>query len=503
MNVVIVCSDTFRYDHLGYVGRQPVATPNLDRLARESASFEDFRLCSFPTLVNRIEVFTGRCTYPLMDWGPLPYHYPVLAEVFKHHGIGTALLGDNLHLMKPKFGFGRGFDFVKNVPGQIHDSFRPASDPMIDLPCPAEKLDPSPDRLDRYRRNAYWYRQRGTNTTETLFREAMNWLKTAPARFFMWVDAFDPHEPWDAPKRYLEPYPWNDKGEHLLWPRSGKASVYTEADLTNMRSLYKAEVSQIDYWVGELLNRLRELHRLEETVVMFCSDHGFLLGELGLIGKLLGRRSSHRKRIGEYLGHIPLLIRHPDGLAAGRTIPGLCQPQDLFATALDFAGIPAVPWAHGRSLVPRLHGERSPQQTAVSGSFPYRGIGNRQTVWTDEWCFIYSPLDGLGGSELFHRATDPNLETNVIAEHRDVAEENFAQFCAWLDQLGVPQARRERILHGTGSNWMNRTRHRVWMLQNRLTYVRRYRTYARTTAPLQPANGAVASGNAGAPLPVR
>ena len=126
MNIVVICSDTFRYDHLGFVGRQPVATPHVDALARESASFSDFQVCSFPTLVNRIEVFTGRPTFPLMDWGPLPFQFPVLAEVFKHHGFATALIADNLHLMKNGFGFGRGFDFVKKVPGQMHDHFQPA-----------------------------------------------------------------------------------------------------------------------------------------------------------------------------------------------------------------------------------------------------------------------------------------------------------------------------------------------------------------------------------------
>ena len=487
MNVVIVCSDTFRYDHLGFVGRQLVATPNLDRLARESASFADFRLCSFPTLVNRIEVFSGRCAFPLVDWGPLPYQYPVLAEVFKHHGFVSGLFGDNPHLMKPGFGFGRGFDVVKEVPGQMHSRFRPSSEQMIDLPCPAEKLDPSPDRLDRYRRNAYWYRQRGTNTTETLFQEVMGWLSAAPPRFFLWVDAFDPHEPWDAPQQYLERYPWDENGDVLFWPRSGKASVYSGADLTNMRSLYKAEVSQIDYWMGELLNRLHELHLIEKTAVIFCSDHGFLLGELGLIGKLLGRNSSHRKRIGEYLGHLPLLIRHPEGMAAGQTISGLCQPQDLFATALDFAGIPAVPWAQGHSLVPRLRGGQSPQRFAVSGSFPRRGDGNRQTVWTREWCFIYSPLDGLAGSELFHRATDPNLDRNVITRHPAVAEEHFAHLTSWLEGLHVPRLRRERLLHGKPFNWFDRTKHGVWRLRNRCSYQWNYRKYARSGSLSGPA----------------
>lgn len=483
MNVIIICSDTFRYDHLGFIGSQSVVTPHLDRLASESASFVDFRLCSFPTLVNRIEVFTGRCSFPLISWGPLPFHFPVMAEVFKHHGFATGLVGDNPHLMKEKFGYGRGFDFVKNVPGQMHSKFRPDSDPMIELPCPAEKLDPPPDRLARYRRNAHWYRQQGTNTTERVFQEAMGWLEKPPDRFFLWIDAFDPHEPWDAPKRFLDPYPWDKKGEHLFWPRSGKASAYSDADLANMRSLYKAEVSQIDHWVGRLLDHLRQKNLLDNTAVIFCSDHGFLLGECGLIGKLFRSDVDHRNRIGEQLGHIPLLLRHPEGTAAGRTIPGLCQPQDLFPTALDLAGIPAVPWLQGHSLLPRLRGKPGTQPFAVSGSYPQRGKGNRQTVWTDEWCFIYSPLDGLEGSELFQRATDPNLERNVIAQHRSVAEQHFQMFCSWLEELRVPPKCQELLLHATPLNWLDRTRHRVWMLRNWASYQKRFRKYARGQNP--------------------
>ena len=85
-------------------------------------------------------MFSGRYTFPLMDWGPLPYHHPVLAEVLKRNGFTTGLVADNLHLMEEGFGFGRGFDFVKDVPGQMHDRFQPPSTPMIELPCPAGAL---------------------------------------------------------------------------------------------------------------------------------------------------------------------------------------------------------------------------------------------------------------------------------------------------------------------------------------------------------------------------
>src|ERR1041385_6369460 len=199
-NVIVVCSDTFRYDHLGFLGLQDVRTPQLDALARESAHFTDFRLCSFPTLVNRIEVFSGRYTFPLIDWGPLPFQFPVLAEIFRRHGFVTALMVDNLHMMQKGYGFARGFDVVKHVPGQMHDHFQPASTPMIELSCPVEKLEARPNRLERYRRNAWWYRQQGTNTTECVFRETLRWLDQPPEKFFIWIDTFDPHEPWEAPK---------------------------------------------------------------------------------------------------------------------------------------------------------------------------------------------------------------------------------------------------------------------------------------------------------------
>jgi arylsulfatase A-like enzyme len=482
MNIVVICSDTFRYDHLGFVKRQPVATPNLDRLARESAHFEDFWLCSFPTLVNRIEVFSGRTTFPLMDWGPQPYQFPVLAEIFKHHGFFTALVADNPHLMNDGFGFGRGFDFVKDVPGQAHDKFQPASTPMAPLPCPVEKLEPDAHRLERYRRNAHWYRQQGTNTTEQVFREAMQWLGRQDKKFFLWIDSFDPHEPWDAPESFREKYPRNQDGDEVIWPHAGKADRYSSADLANMSSLYKAEVTQTDFWIGQLLDHLDKQKRLDDTVVVFCSDHGYYFGEHGLLGKPLRQKIGIPIPIYEELGHLPLLLRHPQGIAAGKTISGICQPVDLVATLLELAGIPKIPWQQGESLVPQLHGRRGGRKFAVGGCHPRGGKVSCLSVWTDEWCLVYSPIAGLEKSELFHRASDPSNTKNVIAEHRDTAKEHFQLLCGWLDELGVPPARQQQLLHAKKFNRWEKLKHWFWQTGNRCSYFWNYRNYSRTQA---------------------
>jgi arylsulfatase A-like enzyme len=490
MNVIVICADTFRRDHLGFLGCQPVLTPNLDRLARASAVFEDFVLCSFPTLLNRIEVFTGRPAFPFHNWGPLPFRFPVLAEVFRHHGFATGLVADNTHLMEHGFGFERGFASVDNVPGRMHDKFQPETAPMIELPCPAEKLDVSPKRLARYRRNAWWYRQRGTNTTETVFRQAMRWLEEPREKFFLWIDSFAPHEPWDAPQRYLEPYPWNEAGDAVIWPHYGSASRrYSAADLANMRSLYKAETTQTDRWVGEFMDHLAGQKLLENTIVIFCSDHGYYLGEHDLIGKLMKRGTERPTTIYDEVGRLPLLIRHPQGLAAGKFVAGLCQPPDLFATTLDFAGIGPVPWAQGSSLVPRLHGLPGAQKLAVGGCHPRPGNVGCLTVWTDEWGLVYSPFQGLAGSELYHRPSDPAQARNLIGARRDVAGELFGQLTTWLAELGVPESRRRQLLHAAPAGWIARAGDRLQSLRHRWSYLSRYRGYARTRAEARGTGG--------------
>lgn len=477
MNVVVICSDTFRYDHLGFLKKQDVLTPNLDKLAAESAVFSDFWVCSFPTLVNRIEVFSGRYTFPLFDWGALPYEFPVLSEVFKRQGFTTALIADNLHLFEKDFGFSRGFDFVDHVPGQTHEHFQPPTAPMIDLPCPESKLEPPPRRLERYRRNACWYQQQGTNTTATVFRSAIKWFDKPPEKFFVWIDAFDPHEPWDAPAEFLKPYSWNDKGDAVFWPKSGFASAYPEADVQNMRSLYKAEATQTDLWVGQLLAHLRDKQLLANTAVIFCSDHGYYFGEHDLLGKPM--RIDKPTPIYEELGHIPLLIRHPKGIGAGQTIPGLCQPPDLFATALELAGIPSVPWTQGNSLVPRLKGSTGGQSFAVAGCHPHSGRVSSLTAQTDEWCLLYNPKKQLDGSELYHRPSDPTQTRNLIAENRAIAQQLFDKLSAWLDTLAVPPARKKQLLGNVPFTRWNNLQHRLSIWAKRRSFLRRYKNYAR------------------------
>jgi arylsulfatase A-like enzyme len=478
MNVIVICSDAFRHDHLGFVKKQPVYTPYLDQLAGESATFSDFRLASFPSLSNRIEMFSGRFAFPVFDTGPMPFEFPTLAEVVSHHGIASALWGDNFQVVKKRRRYGRGFGHVQVIPGRSRDEFQPSTTPMIELSCAPEKLEPIPERLNQYRRNAWWYQQQDTHTAAILLHSVTEWLKQGRSPFFTWIEVFDPHQPWDPSRQFLDLYPWNKKGETPIWPKCGYANRYSTADLENIRSLYKAQVTQLDTALGAFLNSLREEGLLDNTALLFCSDHGYYLGEHGFLGKPSLRVTSEPTMFYEELAHLPLVLRHPEGLAAGRTIAGLCQPPDLYATVLELLGIPPVPWTHGNSLVPRLRGHNSARRLAVAGSYPTRpGRLASVTVWTDDWCLMHSPFAGRDGSALFHRQSDPEQAHNVLAKHRDVADNLFEQLLHWLDDRGVPHSRKQQLLRNAEFPRLYKLRYNAMLLQKRCSYWRHYRNY--------------------------
>ena len=119
------------------------------------------------------------------------------------------------------------------------------------------------------------------------------------------------------------------------------------------------------------------------------------------------------------------------------------------------------------------------QTFAVGGCHPREKNVGCLTVWTDEWCFIYSPQSGLDGSELYHRPSDSAQTQNVIAQHRAVAEEHFRMLCSWLDDFKLSPARRRQLLHADGFGWRDRLRQRLWLWRNQRSYRRQFREYAR------------------------
>jgi arylsulfatase A-like enzyme len=467
MNVILIISDTFRRDHLGCYGNPWIRTPNLDRLAAASFVFDNAWVASFPTLPNRYDVMTGRFGFIEYDWGPLPRQVTVLQQVLTAAGYVTMMVADTPHILQHGANFQRGFDAFWWVRGQENDHF--ASQPHeVTLPCHPSKLR-SPDyTMLHYLRNVAARQREEDYFPAQTMRYAAQWLEAnRKERFFLYVDTFDPHEPWDPPRWYVDLYDPGYEGEEVIYPRYDLCDFLTPAELKHCRALYAGECSLVDTWVGYLLRRVEELGLLDNTAIIFTADHGFYLGEHGLIGKsLIGPWGHADCRLYTEVARVPLLIRLPKQ-SRGRRIQAYAQAPDLAPTICELLGVEIPTSFQGTSLVPVMEGrKRQTRPLAISTpSLAHDPNGGRPTTITmGEWALVYAgnpdapllasltaavdhverpaivPAGQVPPPELYNLREDPGMTRNVIAQHRAVAEKLHRAHVRLLSELGMDEA---------------------------------------------------------------
>jgi len=457
MNVVVIVTDSLRADHTGYMNLGGRAqTPNLDRLAAEGTVFEHYYPEGLPTLPVRTAWWTGLWGFPVHGWRPFQLSDVLLAEVLWDKGYTSALVADTYHLHKPVYGAGRGFDTVRWIRGQEYDPW------IVDVPV---DLDASPhhrlrgDESDRHwrplfeqsLRNETAFKQESDYFVARTTTAAIEWLERVTQqqrdRLFLWVDCFDPHEAWNPPEPYWSMYkPAGYQGAEITDPVPGPVAGYmTPEEVERTRTLYAGEVTLVDRWVGKLLDRLRELGLFDNTLIVHVSDHGEPFGEHGIIRKAMPLNY-------EELVRSPLVIRHPQGVGAGRRVSALVQSVDLMPTILDFLGIPPVleqqyrapakdlfpqdmvadrkvVEMEGESLLPLMAGSKPALR-----DFAYIGhYGRSWTIRTHEWSFHLFLT--TGERRLFDLKADPGEQHDVLADHQPIARNLELEVRRLVDQV--------------------------------------------------------------------
>ena len=463
MNFCIIVSDTFRRDHLGCYGNPWISTPHLDRFAERAIVFDRAYAASFPTVPNRRDLFTGRYTFTYSQWAPLPPDEVVLAQTLSEAGYASMMILDTPHITENGYYFDRGFTGWEWIRGQETDRWQTAP-AYPRLPCVKTKLR-SPERIvPVHQRNTHWRRYEEDTFVARTMTAACQWLERnyrQHERFFLYVDTFDPHEPWDAPPWYLERYDEpHYTGANVTYPVYGPTDYLTAAELKHCRALYAAELTLVDRWVGRLLEKIEDMGLLDDTMVIFTTDHGFYHGEHGLIGKShIMPDESRYVPLYEEVAHIPLIVHIP-GATPGREA-AFVQPTDLMPTLLDLAGAPIPERVQGLSLAPLLRGEavQARDKVITSPTIIHRGAGGcRITVTTDAWSYVCAPraseegvvvdraVDGhakrertglVVQSELYDLAADPTQQRDVIGEHPEVASHLRAEGVAFLESVGT------------------------------------------------------------------
>ncbi|HUT75677.1 MAG TPA: sulfatase [Armatimonadota bacterium] len=419
-NLIVVMSDTLRAPNLGCYGSRDTRTPSMDAFAAQAVVFDAAYSESLPTIPVRRALHTGRRAYPFRDYRPLPWdivYLPgwqpmddaedTLAEQLVGADYHTGLVTDTLPYFAPGMNFTRGFFQWEYVRGQQQDRWRSpravTAAQMQRFPC--ELLS------NWYTRNALRYHVANTaevmseedTSTAQVFRWAMRFLEDNrnAQPFYLLVDAFAPHEPWDPPRSYLQMYADPDAGPAVPFlpyakERGGLAPELVERAVAGYRGL----VSLVDTWFGRLMETLERLELAENTVVALISDHGTNFREN--CDDVVGKPSF---ALFPAVMQIPLIIRAPR-VAGGRRVPEFVYNHDLVATLYDYGGAVSERGLDGRSLRPLLKGDAGWQPR------PYLTSRYGDYLWyrDDEWWLVY----GIEGElpYAFHLAADGACRDN-------------------------------------------------------------------------------------------
>ena len=429
MNCIIVLLDSLRADHVGCYGNRWIRTPALDSLAEESITFTRAYPESLPTLPMRRTLHTGLRTWPFRGWIPqrgdivraygwqrIPEDQTTLAEVLNGEGYQTGFITDTYHQFKPSMNFHRGFSQWRWVRGQEMDSFEstlPIGQEQVDRFIPPRLSEPRQQLLrgllTRHLANQQEREREEDYQAPRVFREAMRWLEQnrRAGKFFLIVDSFDPHEPWDPPREYAEMYDPGYKGQEFVSPSYGRSDYLSEEELKHMRALYAGEVTMVDRWLGRFLELARSLGMLEDTLLIVTSDHGHQLGEHGLTGKV-------SRGLWCELMDVPLFVRSPDGQLAGRRADAFAQHQDIVPTVVATLGVEPPASLDGVDLIRLAKGQVPPREYVVSGFNNY--------VWYRDERWVYIGRNDGRNTLLFDIEKDPLQENDLSEEERGVAE---------------------------------------------------------------------------------
>ena len=459
LNVICFVTDQQRADHLGCCGNPDLSTPNIDRIAEEGVVFSRSFVANPVCMPNRATMFTGKHpkAHGLRENGlTLSTDQPILPEILRRSGYQTASFG-KIHLspfnLTTELG-GSGLELLES-----HEYWAEHDEAPIPFRG-FEKLyfvgghgdyafGHYKNRLERehpgmhaklFRENALvepkgWPSSWKMSIPEefhyntTIADETIAFLKDRDADkpFFVWCSFPDPHFPFACPEPYCNQYdpkkitfdPARQKGELDLLPPYisdcyngtgeygkwlGEVHKITDENYREMLAHTYGMISMVDRNIGRVMETLSELSLDENTVVLYISDHGELLGDHWLIHK--------GPFLFEGLVRVPTIWRMPGSEHKGATCDELISTVDLCPTLLDVLGVDTQEGMQGKSYRGVIEGNQEAFRDAVYVEFDTSIFGERQRqIRTREWALTYCAGKDYG--MLFDLKKDPRELRNL------------------------------------------------------------------------------------------
>lgn len=319
-------------------------TPNFTRLAQRSMQFENAYVGSMPCMPARRELHTGRPNFLHRSWGPLEPFDDSMPELLRNAGICSHLVSDHQHYWEDGGGtYHTRYSSWECIRGQEGD---PWKENLCLIP---EKRSvfaskemawqhPLFGAMNLHDQVNRTYMELEENTPQALtFAAGMEFIDVNhPAdNWFLQIECFDPHEPFFCDEKYKAHFDGPLHGEDALgadWPPYMPVQE-SEAVVQTVRNSYAALLEKCDTYLGKVLDKMDEYDLWKDTMLIVCTDHGFLLGEHNWWGKTAMPCYNE-------IAHTPLYIYDPRLDCAGKHCDAFAQMSDLAPTVLEFFGLP-------------------------------------------------------------------------------------------------------------------------------------------------------------------
>ena len=366
MKAIMIMFNSLNRHMLPPYGCDWVHAPNFQRLALRSATFDRAYVGSMPCMPARRELHTGRYNFLHRSWSPLEPFDDSMPEILKNNGVYTHLVTDHYHYWEDGGAtYHNRYSSYELVRGQEGDRWKALVDPPFEIPPITRQHGANAAQMWRHD----WINRHDMPTPEDqpqahTFRSGMAFIRDnhEADNWYLQIEAFDPHEPFFTHELYKNLYPHDYQRPDNLpedWPSYDRVSEPPEY-VQYMRRTYAALLSMCDAHLGKVLDLMDELNLWDDTLLIVCTDHGYLLGEHDWWAK------NNQPWYNE-LAHIPLFIWDPRSKVAGERRQSLVQMIDMPATLLEYFGVARPPDMLGQPLRATVADDRPVREAALFG----------------------------------------------------------------------------------------------------------------------------------------
>lgn len=416
-NILLITTDQQRYDTICAMGYDFMKTPNLDRLAEEGCCYP-YAYSSNPVcMAARHNIVTGLpAKYHGFDDNyfeenpkTIPYDIPTMPQLLSDAGYDTIAIG-KMHFQPCRRynGFTK-MELMEEIPRHLEDDeytmyLKENGYGHLQSPHGVRHLLymlPQRSLIDEEHHGSSWVAQRSIHHMKE---------NAGNRPFFMWSSFIAPHPPFDVPEKWADLY----KGQEMPSIKVSKTPITeiaegksyiadypNEAYLQRARELYYASISFVDYNIGKIIQQLKDMGEYDNTLIIFTSDHGEMLGDHGTYQKMLPYEGSSR---------IPFIMRYPERLEAGSVDNRFVDINDILPTVLDVAGVeyPKPEILPGESIFIK-NGFKDREVQYVEHSH-----GCRRWASLRNSKYKYTYYYGGGKEELFDMENDSDETTNLL-----------------------------------------------------------------------------------------